>query len=179
MILEGKRRGLVSVVGSCNVKGVPLNGALHWLAYHDRASPNLFIVAFDLDEEKFKTFPLPDNVITKDNHDWAYSFGICGGCLCLLIEKEYPALQLWIMKEYCVKRSWTKISTVEGHRSLAELDYEQVLFWDPIDAEFKNIYEEGVETSDNIPYVESLVSPHYRNDFTNDGKKILPFLYLI
>ncbi|KAH7569477.1 hypothetical protein JRO89_XS06G0168400 [Xanthoceras sorbifolium] len=43
--------------------GIPLNGALHWLVY-DFVGPNRVIAAFDLVEEKFKTLPLPDIMIT-------------------------------------------------------------------------------------------------------------------
>ncbi|KAI9198839.1 hypothetical protein LWI28_022882 [Acer negundo] len=161
--------------------GVPLNGALHWLAYN-LASPNPVIVAFDLVEEKFKTLPLPMKNV-KRNH--AYSFSLLGDCLCLFIEEDYQTLQLWIMKEYGVKESWTKILTTKGQSFLQPLCYlnnnsktiilandEQVMFWDPKDAKFKNIEVEGFEGINCFPYVESLVSPHYRNDFTNEGHNI-------
>ncbi|KAI9199056.1 hypothetical protein LWI28_026592 [Acer negundo] len=121
-------------------------------------------------------------MIQNDNNNCDCSFGLLGGCLCLFIEEEYHTLQLWIMKEYGVKESWTKILTAKGHRYLQPLcylnniktiftniDFEQVLFWDSKDSKFKNVEVEGIEDIDYIPcvYVESLVSPHYRNDFAN------------
>ncbi|KAH7569476.1 hypothetical protein JRO89_XS06G0168100 [Xanthoceras sorbifolium] len=167
---------------SSQMSGIPLNEALHWLVY-DHAGPNRMIVAFDLVEEKFKTLPLPDIMIKEVSH--SYSFGILGGCLCLFTEEKYQTLQLWIMKEYAVKESWTKILTAEGHSYLhplcylnnnsktilVKIDFEQLMFWDPTDEKFKIIEVEGIETGDFLPrvYVESIVSPYYRNDIADDG----------
>ncbi|KAL5775337.1 hypothetical protein ACOSP7_012894 [Xanthoceras sorbifolium] len=50
---------------------------------------------------------------------------------------------------------------------LVKVDFE---IWDPNDEKFKLIEVEGIQTGDFLPrvFVESLVSPYYRNDFTDE-----------
>lgn len=92
--------------------GAFVNGSLHWLANQNQdAKINDLILAFDLTIETFYPTPMP-------------SFGnegggeLCGvyvlkGCLSLLCKYSEPrAWDLWVMKEYGVKDSWTKLFTL-------------------------------------------------------------------
>ncbi|TXG64902.1 hypothetical protein EZV62_011896 [Acer yangbiense] len=87
--------------------GIPLNGAVHWvvdvfdykLKHYSRQ-----IVAFDFVEEKLKTLSilnqlLPLHMLTK--------FIMLGDYLCIF---NHSLSEFWIMGEYGVEQSWTRIS---------------------------------------------------------------------
>ncbi|KAJ0035027.1 hypothetical protein Pint_26220 [Pistacia integerrima] len=59
--------------------GTPVNGALHWLTYSVENIRS--IVSFDLVEEKFKSFPLPDYFQSGFN---LLDVVVMDGCLCML-----------------------------------------------------------------------------------------------
>ncbi|TXG71236.1 hypothetical protein EZV62_006171 [Acer yangbiense] len=83
--------------------GFPLNGAIHW--WINGIECKTEIIAFDLVEEKFKTLPLPS--------EFHNSFlGVFRGYLCSSNGFECDTYQFWIMKEYGVKESWTRILKV-------------------------------------------------------------------
>ncbi|TXG64928.1 hypothetical protein EZV62_011922 [Acer yangbiense] len=87
--------------------GIPLNGAIHWVAdYYDGEHSFPQIVAFDLVEEKFKTFPLLDQVFRKLKR-----FTVLRDHLCIINQRED---KFWIMEEYGAKESWTRISIPNG-----------------------------------------------------------------
>lgn len=83
--------------------------------------------------------------------------------------------EFWIMKEYGVKVSWTRISIADSYRwqpfcylkdsgfILSLSDYKFVLL-DPKDGTFEDFVIEGFtcdEIKDDLQvYVESLISPH-------------------
>ncbi|KAM5580272.1 F-box/kelch-repeat protein [Rosa sericea] len=83
-------------------QGLFLNGALHWL--YNLPEGGSRILSFDLEAEKFqKTIPLPYD-------DWFYDPLIYKNCLCVL---ACPAgtntFNIWMMKEYGDKESWTEV----------------------------------------------------------------------
>lgn len=104
--------------------GIPTNNHLHWnITKYD---PLVFeysreiILSFDLHNEEWGEVPIPDvldqgyflhGYISKP---YIIEHGVLSECLCLLISKgiSYPYLELWIMKEYGVKESWTKLCNV-------------------------------------------------------------------
>ncbi|GLT99270.1 hypothetical protein SLE2022_167170 [Rubroshorea leprosula] len=87
-----------------------LNGGIHWRtrSIRDR-NYNEVITAFDLAEEIFYLVPTPPH-----SHYLRYfnsGLGVLGGCLCLIyacFSDPYP-FELWVMKEYGVEASWTKL----------------------------------------------------------------------
>ncbi|KAF7813730.1 F-box/kelch-repeat protein [Senna tora] len=82
-----------------------LNGAIHWLVFGPHATTTDHVVlAFDVTERNFHEIPLGDNI------KWIFGFsyfGIIGGCLGLCEFGAFTA-NIWLMKEYGVKSSWTK-----------------------------------------------------------------------
>ncbi|KAK9292742.1 hypothetical protein L1049_020722 [Liquidambar formosana] len=92
-----------------NLSGVFLNEALHWIAHDDNSSK--LICAFDIGNEQFKTIPLPPISFSEQGRaiDWS-NLGVLGGCLYIYAgEKDVPQfVEIWVMKEYGVKESWTK-----------------------------------------------------------------------
>ncbi|KAI9196426.1 hypothetical protein LWI28_023826 [Acer negundo] len=181
-------------VDKCYMQGIPLNGAIHWMV--NKLEDSSLIAAFDLVEEKFKTLPPPD--ILLDN-DCIYTLGLLRGNLCLVTEKRDQRNQLWIMKEYAVKSSWTRIVISDLFFSLQPLcylntsetmllfiDMQHLVFCNPKDGKFKYVKVDGIQNRDDDVtdevddvgddwcdvdvYVESLVSPNYKNDFAREEK---------
>ncbi|KAL6277473.1 hypothetical protein ACE6H2_021074 [Prunus campanulata] len=86
--------------------GTLLNEALHWLPSHQ-----LYMFAFDLAKEEFRKVPLP---VTCELDDMPFQYlGLLEGCLCALQHKscDCDSIDFWVMTEYCVRESWTKLFT--------------------------------------------------------------------
>lgn len=83
-------------------KSNSLNGALHW-ATHTHGGERV-IAAFDLLEESFKHVPLPAGL------SLSIYIGVLGDCLCLLeLHAFSDNREFWVMKEYGVKESLTRV----------------------------------------------------------------------
>ncbi|CAI9097366.1 OLC1v1033768C2 [Oldenlandia corymbosa var. corymbosa] len=90
--------------------GKLVNNALHWIIDCD-----IYFVAFDLRTDTYRMIPQPDEVM-KDRDSMARdcSYGDLQGCLYVMYgHKATASLHLWIMKDYGVKDSWTKIVVLE------------------------------------------------------------------
>lgn len=91
----------------CFQRGCLLNGALHWFGYDaqtDILSP-WKLMSFDLREEKFQgRIPLPNEVYLSH-------IFIAKNCLCIYSSRNVATtgFRIWMMEEYGVKESWTKI----------------------------------------------------------------------
>ncbi|XP_059631589.1 F-box/kelch-repeat protein At3g06240-like [Cornus florida] len=85
--------------------GIQLNGALHWLSITDnKPDMPLEIAALSLVDEKLSKIPLPTSLTNFERR--TCQIGLFEGCLCL-IPRRHDAF--WVMKEYGVKQSWTKL----------------------------------------------------------------------
>ena len=129
------------------------------------------IVAFDFSEGKFRELPLP-----SDAADNFTTVGVLGGCLCWLTRgtattamKQYD---FWVMKEYGVKESWTKVvinipflclrplSFLKNDEALLEIDGKLVLY-NPREETHRELVihgNHGRRKQDIETYVGSLVS---------------------
>ncbi|XP_059632200.1 F-box protein CPR1-like [Cornus florida] len=165
---------------SCRENGVLVNGALHWIMTSKKCNSSV-IVYFDLVEEKFKEVPKPDfggkNV----------EFGLVGlrGWLCVYGWMDTTQVDVWAMKEYGKKESWTKWITISAKRGstflcylkplclrntgevLVEIGNRELAVYDPKECTFKiplsfwNVHSLTVAT-----YVESLVLLYDDDDTT-------------
>ncbi|KAL8485606.1 hypothetical protein ACS0TY_027773 [Phlomoides rotata] len=90
------------VAYSHNCSGAFLNGNLHW-SVSDFEGPELWISCFDLETERFSTFSSPLLKTTLSIHPT-----ILGDCLCLCDNSLADGIDIWLMKEYGVEKSWTK-----------------------------------------------------------------------
>ncbi|KAM5584124.1 F-box/kelch-repeat protein [Rosa sericea] len=68
------------------------------------------ILAFDLTHEKFRTMPLPG----PEPGQYIRELGDFRGCLCAFDSKNQRIgfIDMWVMKEYNVGESWTKLFTL-------------------------------------------------------------------
>ena len=99
-----------------------VSGALHWLvtskAESDRTN---LILAFDLGVEEYRLVPRPD---FSDN-DCRMNVGVLGGCLTIYRGNYFNRLDVWVMKDYGVKESWTKLFTAMEPFSISSFQYER------------------------------------------------------
>ncbi|KAK9020140.1 hypothetical protein V6N11_054633 [Hibiscus sabdariffa] len=84
-----------------------LNGAIHWRNFLPRGGE--FIHSFNFDTEQFGTVPPPDHFLELDDFSAEFTTsGVLGGCLFIIHFPDFAKFDIWVMKEYGVKESWTK-----------------------------------------------------------------------
>ncbi|MBA0664738.1 hypothetical protein Goklo_004699, partial [Gossypium klotzschianum] len=85
-----------------------LNGALHWYNISFGGAGE-FINSFDIDTEQFGIVPPPDHFQELDKVFTEYTTtGVLGDCLFICYFPDFVEFDIWVMKEYGVKESWTK-----------------------------------------------------------------------
>ncbi|KAL9230472.1 hypothetical protein vseg_005818 [Gypsophila vaccaria] len=92
--------------------GIFVGGSVNWIAT-DVSNWSSFIVGFDLVEEKFQVVPAPRSMFGEPYSSF-YDIGLLGGCLSVLSLGACEITNIWVMKEYGVGQSWTKISIGDG-----------------------------------------------------------------
>ncbi|KAH7842910.1 hypothetical protein Vadar_010479 [Vaccinium darrowii] len=116
-------------------KGMP-----HWVVGRNRNGiPTTVIVCFDFTEEKFMDVPRP---IYGAENDY-FGLGVLGEWLCVLENwSERGAgdrlgirAAVWVMKEYGVKKSWTKLFVVQFARGEFYINYFIVLLCSTTDGD--------------------------------------------
>ncbi|GAU16389.1 hypothetical protein TSUD_117380 [Trifolium subterraneum] len=146
-----------------------VSGTINWLACKDEQ----VIVSFDLENESFQEVPKPDYGNVDEN---LVNLGVLRDCLCVICDQD-----IWLMKEYRNKESWTKLFTVSNmcdpsnsyalHKAIYIFEDDQVLFesrgdwgmklilYDPKTNTFK--FTKFQSESDYWPHVsvESLIFP--------------------
>jgi F-box interacting protein len=86
-----------------------VSGRINWLASTTGYEQNPFIVSLDLANESYQQFLLPDyGEVDEDNF---LTLHVLRDCLCIIFGHD-----VWIMKEYGNKESWTKLFTVSYMR---------------------------------------------------------------
>ncbi|CAN6694970.1 unnamed protein product [Malus baccata var. baccata] len=94
-----------------------LHGAQHWAPY---VLSEFSIYAFNFESEQFRSLPAPtlSPGLVEAMHEWYSDYlqlGQLGGCLLLCVhDKPSTKLELWVMKEYGVQQSWTKILVIDN-----------------------------------------------------------------
>ncbi|AES68594.1 putative F-box domain, galactose oxidase/kelch, beta-propeller, F-box associated interaction [Medicago truncatula] len=156
--------------GICR-RGVFVSGTLNWLALDDSK-----ILSLDLKKESYQLLLLPDYKC----HSWIF-LDVVRDCLCISAASDM-FMDVWIMKHYGNKESWTKLYTVpnmqdrglEAYNALYISEDDQLLV-ECLEIESDNdklvVYDSKTGTS-NIPefqnkydliysnvYIESLISP--------------------
>ncbi|XP_059659073.1 F-box protein CPR1-like [Cornus florida] len=165
--------------------GVFASGALHWVVSpKPESDKSRLIAAFDLADKEYRLVPQPDNYSLVNSH---MSMVVLEGCLCLLCNYFSVHVDIWVMKEYGVMESWTKLfsvaqpTTIDKFKWVRPLAYSQShekvlmqqdnkrLLWYDLEkktVDFIEIY--GVESVTFADfYYQSLVWPRGRDG----GKK--------
>ncbi|KAL1560701.1 F-box/kelch-repeat protein-like protein [Salvia divinorum] len=157
---------------------VLLNGVVHWLGYEPIDDANSIdnssrssILAFEMDNEVFGEVMLPDVLASEDVTSMCLFAS--EGSLALVkysVDFEGKACDVWIMKEYGVRASWTKlyrIDLVEGFERVVGFKYGEALLalkgqelvaYNPESMRSRNLGIYGTPRSFYIDnYVESLL----------------------
>ncbi|KAM7528793.1 hypothetical protein LguiB_032203 [Lonicera macranthoides] len=91
------------------VSGVLASGALHWAVSRKRRWLDLprgdLIAAFDLRSEEYRLVPQPE--YSMKNFDMKVD--VLEGCLCVLCKDYLLQFEMWVMEDYGVEKSWTKL----------------------------------------------------------------------
>ncbi|XP_058189863.1 F-box protein CPR1-like isoform X2 [Rhododendron vialii] len=158
--------------------GIAVNGAPHWIANRLGLGMGYVIVYFDATEEKFKEVPSPccEGEDMRDD-ERVHHLGVLGGWLCMVTYHRTNHADVWVMKKYGVKESWTKLFVLPNEPGkfmplcyasdgevVMVLDLEKLVSYDLKECSYKTIdialYEPYHMTFDVALYVENLYSPH-------------------
>ncbi|KAL7084224.1 hypothetical protein ACP275_14G212300 [Erythranthe tilingii] len=88
--------------------GTFVSGKIHWSRRTGSDSRWWDIVSFDLGSEIWGNVAQP-SYVESDLAPW---FGLFGGCLCVFYHHPKVGVDVWVLKEYGVIESWTKMVTV-------------------------------------------------------------------
>ncbi|XP_059629810.1 F-box/kelch-repeat protein At3g06240-like [Cornus florida] len=152
--------------------GTSLNGAIHWVCIDPEQPKLLVIVGFSLADEKFWKSPVP---VGK----FPIELGVFRGCLCVLS----PRNSFWVMEEYGVTKSWTKVvietpylntkdlvlqrsdELLKNDELLFEIDSGKFVLWNMRESTSRDLILPGIQDASAYTflrvggYVESLISP--------------------
>ncbi|MCD7456568.1 hypothetical protein HAX54_032156 [Datura stramonium] len=156
--------------------GVFANGALHWEGcYRHTPGASSEIVALDLATERYGKIALP----SYEDGGVHWTLGVSRGLLVACCNYETNRADMWVMKEYGVEKSWTKLVTISspvdgrvnisplfvaenGDEVLVKLGTELTLY-NARNASFKRLADcvSGDLLQVQVAtYIESLTSPH-------------------
>ncbi|KMS96460.1 hypothetical protein BVRB_9g225150 [Beta vulgaris subsp. vulgaris] len=137
-----------------------LDGVLHWLSY------NKLIVGFNLGKEKFT-----EKLVLPAEIDDCF-IGVWRGSLSAFETQDRDTYKLWVMKEYGVRESWTKMFEIRGSWIVRGITRDRGLmlfqtfpsrYIDAYDPETRHTkhdilhLKEPLISLEMTPYIESLV----------------------
>ncbi|XP_073138882.1 uncharacterized protein [Henckelia pumila] len=93
------------------MQGVSVNGAMHWIFYYD-VGDDWGVVAQSLTTGNCSSLALP--AFANEFPDVLVMLGVWGWgeCLCVYFCDVAGCMNVWVMKEYGVAESWTKVVNV-------------------------------------------------------------------
>ncbi|PIA45896.1 hypothetical protein AQUCO_01600266v1 [Aquilegia coerulea] len=137
--------GVVSGVNFSH-DGILLHRAIHWLGNRGLMTDRfpLRIVTFDFTNETFNDLQLPDDVL----YSRSIRLGVLEDCLWIYSLNKDNHIDMFVMKEYGVKESWTKmfsitdqsiaamgkfkvISITNEGKLLVQWNYKDIALYDP------------------------------------------------
>ncbi|THF98947.1 hypothetical protein TEA_009119 [Camellia sinensis var. sinensis] len=89
-----------------------VNGALHWLNF-TCDSPD-FIRCFDFDSEEFRVVPEPPEFGLRKEFSDHILVGVLRGSLSICDFSSPLRMDIWLMKDYGIKESWSKELVIEN-----------------------------------------------------------------
>ncbi|CAI9755933.1 unnamed protein product [Fraxinus pennsylvanica] len=101
--------------------GLFFNGNVHWLI-QDLDDTHELISCFDLENEVFQPFPSP----FQGRQELLVSLGVLQDHLCLCDNTSYFEINIWVMKEYRAKESWTRQYVISKMTELIGPTFEVV-----------------------------------------------------
>ncbi|XP_026429251.1 F-box/kelch-repeat protein At3g06240-like [Papaver somniferum] len=112
--------------------GVLFCGALHWLMRTFGRDSTHVLVCFDIVNKRFEEvalpetpMPYPEEPLEADMLD--LGIGVLGGCICLIYRFFGVGVDVWMMQEYGVRKSWTKSFSIT-HESITSSIYLELMW---------------------------------------------------
>ncbi|PQM39777.1 F-box protein CPR30-like [Prunus yedoensis var. nudiflora] len=156
--------------------GILVSGCVHWVVTRQLELDQLateLVIAFDIVKETFREVPMPESM----NRICQIDVGYLGGCLCIVAKYEDAGVDVWTLKEYGVKESWSKLLTLtqarriksvrplvyskNGREVLLEQDHENLVWFDLKSQRVKSVKVRGLpDLFEAVVCMESLVSVH-------------------
>ncbi|XP_010451546.1 PREDICTED: F-box/kelch-repeat protein At3g06240-like [Camelina sativa] len=152
---------------------VELNGSIHWIPVLGGEETQNEVTAFDLNTEKLRVISIPDL-----GEGCEHNYGRCivstlKGRLCVVHWCFKIHDVIWVMNEYGVESSWTKIRinvsfesmkpqplcSTKNDEAVLLLDGHLVLY-NFERSTWRTLKIRGVESGNTYTYVESLISPN-------------------
>ncbi|KAG5551606.1 hypothetical protein RHGRI_009875 [Rhododendron griersonianum] len=151
-----------------------VSGSLHWFAFHYR-NPDL-INCFDFTSEQFRAVPGPSRFCGSQKE--YMRLGVLQGCLSICDFSDGDHVDIWLMKDYGVKQSWSKdfyivkmineteiydyyepIMVLEGGLILMLVNEDSLLVYDPGLEHYEDVHIYGIASMfRGIAHVPNLVS---------------------
>ncbi|KAL3533859.1 hypothetical protein ACH5RR_007380 [Cinchona calisaya] len=98
-----------------------VNGNVHWRRlYRDGLRDFPVIISLNLETEKCGEISLPDDL--DGEFDWYLK--VVEGCLCIVCNCDDRRLEIWVMKEYGVLESWTRVASIPDSEDFRHGDVE-------------------------------------------------------
>lgn len=99
--------------------GVFANGVVHWVLPPriELMELRYNIIGFDLSAEKFVKLPQPE----YQDRNFLLDVGVLEGNLCAVCNYNQDCVDVWIMREYGVKESWTKLLSIQTTKSISSI----------------------------------------------------------
>ncbi|XP_008226960.1 PREDICTED: F-box/kelch-repeat protein At3g06240-like [Prunus mume] len=162
----------------CRNKGTLLNGNLHWLGTRvigddDNHSSSLIVSLILTEEQEFvREMPLPRELNSSQTR--RIKLGVFREWLCVTHEDDYDQTtynEFWVMKEYRVGKSWTKMRVSIPYWDLSHSGFwtkshdlmvfgEKLVMYNFNNHSFRNLCVRGIGKVSSVEtYLESLVSP--------------------
>ncbi|KDP40077.1 hypothetical protein JCGZ_02075 [Jatropha curcas] len=150
--------------------GVFLHGALHWVARNRESEDDKYVVsAFNLENELFQDMPVPDV-----DDCFEFVLGTLKECLCLLYSQSDMHNDFWMMREYGLGKSWTRVTITYSYICMvplclaqngeALLELDGTLVQHNLETgTYETLEFEGLPIGGGFEaatYVESLISPN-------------------
>ena len=153
---------VVISLGSIDYIGPPpslfFNGALHFIAWSGRRQ---FILSFDVNDERFREIMLPqiyDDTVLN-------SLAVFKGSLALFVCCRSDICYIWVMREYGVVESWTKISVpldsvknffgcTDSGEHLVDIKDRGLVSYDPVSRNENNL---GIQSPAWFSYTADLM----------------------
>ncbi|KAK4799893.1 hypothetical protein SAY86_025258 [Trapa natans] len=89
-----------------------VDGKLHWTTKPRRYRPARPLVSFDLSEERFGEVPIPETVPLN----WCNcQLMVLGGSLSAIVYCHHRRMEIWVMRVYGERDSWTKKFHIGAH----------------------------------------------------------------
>ncbi|KAI4317738.1 hypothetical protein L6164_025585 [Bauhinia variegata] len=155
-----------------------VGGSLNWLVVRSDGPCYYFVVSFNLAKETCDQLLLPDN---DSDQFLPHAVEVLRDSLCFTYGLKGTHFVLWLMKEYGVKESWTKLVTIpyvdigvsgnffgptifsirsETGEVLFGVNFNQIAIYNPRDNTLRYPQiKDYVKLFDPVVYIESMVSP--------------------